>query len=250
MQVKRTVAQRRYGGCATDIVTRSTRAGAGTMWKLRRAEARITATAIVILAVSSPALAGCGGMSFTELPAFPPPPTAAPAWPSGAAPRPAVTYPAQGAASPAPGAGSGGWVFEPTVDIAVSALGYWDDGEDGLRSPHRAAIFDAADGRVVVETTVRAGSPLDRAFRWEPVGPVVLEAGHEYVMAWDTPSPADPEVLDPDDACLALELRYLGCRRAAEGRQLWSCPRSEAGNVVLSGNFKYKPLPEAGSGLR
>lgn len=220
------------------------------MRQLRRAQACAAAAITLILAVSVLALAACGGVSFAEFPAFPPPPTAAPPWPSGARPQPAVTYPVQSATTQGCRAGCDGWVFEPTVDIEVSALGFYDDEGDGLSSPHRAAIFDAVDKRAVVETMISTESALERCFRWERVGPVVLEAGHEYVMAWDTRSPFDPEVLNPEDACLALELRYLGYRETAdEGPQL-GCPAACAKDVSLSGNFKYRPVPDAGSGLQ
>jgi hypothetical protein len=140
-----------------------------------------------------------------------------------------------------------GWRFEPTVDIEVSALGFYDEGRNGLRSPHRAAIFDTADRKVIVETTVQSRSPLDGAFRWEPAGPVVLKAGHKYVMAWDSPSPFDPEVLNPGNASLAPALRYLGYRETTEGGPPWGYPETAVKNVILSGNFKYKPVSAASS---
>jgi hypothetical protein len=133
----------------------------------------------------------------------------------------------------------------PTMDIKVSALGFYDDGQDGLRSPHRVAILDIAHKAVVVETTVRTLSPLDGAFRWEPVAPVVLKAGHEYVMAWDSPAPFDPEVLNPENASLALELLFLGYRRTAQGGTLWGDRKTGVNDVILSGDFKYKPVPAA-----
>lgn len=213
------------------------------MRRPRRVEACSAAgAALLLLIVPALTLAACSGVSC---PVFPPPPTAAPTWPSGAGPAAAITYPAQTATTRSSRAGSYGWLFMPTMDIEVSALGFYDDGQNGLRSPHRAAIFDTVGKTALVEATVGTLSPLDGAFRWESVRPVVLETGHEYVMVWDSPSPTDPEVLDPDNASLALELLYLGNRMTAEGGPPWGFPEAGVKDVILSGNFKYKPVQAA-----
>ena len=209
------------------------------MRRLPRVEACAAAGAALLIVVAALVPAACGGV---PVPAFPEPPTAAPTWPSGASPKPAITYPVQPATTRGFHAGSDGWRFQPTVAIEVSALGFYDDGRDGLRCTHRAAIFDAAARKPVVETAIESQSPLDGAFRWEPVGPVVLKAGHEYVMVWDSPPPFDPGVPNPENASLALEVRYLGYRETASGAPLWCCPEVRAKNVVLSGNFKYRPV--------
>lgn len=208
------------------------------MRHLRRVQACAAAGVALIIVVLALTLAACGGVSFPE-------PTVTPTWPSGASPRPAITYPSQAATTQGFHAGGDGWRFKPTVDIEVSALGFYDEGQDGLRSPHRAAIFDTADKKAVVETTVQTQSPLDGAFRWEPVGPVVLKAGHEYVMVWLTPAPFDPEVLNPKNASLAPELRYLGYKETAEREPGWAYPETGVSNVILSGNFKFRPVPVA-----
>ncbi len=209
------------------------------MGHLRRVEACAAAGAALIIVAVALTLAGCGSLS---VPVFPPPPTSLPPWPSGASPSPAVAYPVQTATIGGTRAGCEGWRFKPTVDIEVSALGFYDDGRDGLRSPHRTAILDAASEKTVVETVVQGGSPLEGAFRWESVGPVVLEAGHEYAMVWDCPAPGDPQVLNPEDASLALELRYLGYGETAKSGPAWGRPETGVENAVLAGNFKYRPV--------
>ena len=210
------------------------------MGHLRRAGTCAAVGAILLLAGLALSLAACGGASR---PQFPLPPTVTPTWPSAASPRPAVAYPVQTATTEGLHVPTAGWEFMPTLDLEVSDLGFYDDGQDGLRCPHHVAIFDAADDSVIVEATVRSDSTLSRAFRWVPVEPAVLKAGHEYVMAWDCPSPVDPGVLNPADASLAPELRYLGYRETAQGGPLWGCPEACAQDAVLSGNFKYRPGP-------
>lgn len=213
------------------------------MGQSRRFEACVAAGAVLLVGVLGSALAACGCMS---IPAFPPPPTVLPTWPSGADPGPAISYPAQTATTEGLQAGSDGWRFKPTVDIEVSALGFYDDGQDGLSSPHRVAILRTADDRAVAETTVQSSSLLDGVFRWEPVGPVVLEAGREYVLVWDSPAPGDPEVVDPKEASLAFEVRCLGCGATAEAGPPWGYHETGVKNVILSGNFKYRPVAPEG----
>lgn len=193
------------------------------------------AGATLIIVVVALTLGACGGYSFAT------PPTATPAWPD-AGPRPAITYPAQSATTKDFIDSSEGWFFEPVTDIQVTALGYYDDGGDGLLHAHRSAIFDGATRQTVVETTIQPQSPLDGLFRWEPVGPVVLKAGHEYVMVSSGEGPFDPEILDPKDASLAPELRYLRYRETQENGPAWGYPVRSVSNVLLSGNFKYKPV--------
>jgi hypothetical protein len=210
------------------------------MRQLRRVNGSVGAGVALLIVVLALTQAACGCVSF---PAFPLPPTALPPWPPGASPSPAITYPAQTATTKGLRAGSEGWSFKPTVDIEVSALGFYDDGRNGLNSPHRAAIFDAAGKKSVVETTIQTLSPLDGAFRWEPVGPLILEAGHAYMVVWDSPTPFDPEVLNPEDASLGIELLYLGYGETAEGAPAWGYPGTGGSHVALAGNFKYRPVP-------
>jgi hypothetical protein len=143
--------------------------------------------------------------------------------------------------------GTGGWYFEPTVDIEVTALGFCDDGQDGLTQAHPVGIFDASDEKLLVEAKVQPDSPLDAGFRWvslEP--PVVLKADREYVMAAYGTSPYDPEVLNPEDALLAPELRYLRYReRWQEQGTGWGYPERISSNTVLTANFKFRPVSVA-----
>ena len=181
-------------------------------------------------------LAACGGHPFSL------PPTARPAWPADASPRPAVTYPAQSATTKDFSDSSEGWSFKPVVDIEVTALGYYDDGQDGLLHAHRSAIFDSATRQAVVEATVQPRSSLDGLFRWEPVGPVILKAGHEYVMMSSGEGPFDPQVLNPKGASLAPELLYLCCRETQANGPTWEYPVRSVSGILLSGNFKFKPV--------
>ena len=188
---------------------------------------------VPLVALALLALAACGGGATTPSPA---PSTA---WTPGASPVPALSIPPQEATTAGFWHTTDGWVFKPTVDIEVTALGFYDDGKNGLVRSHQTAIFDTSDRKATVSATIQPQSPLDGAFRWESVGPVVLRAGHEYVMAWDTPPPFDREVKNPENATIAPELSYLEYREL-EGR--WGYPNGTRPNTFLSGNFKFRPV--------
>ena len=116
-------------------------------------EKRVAGSLVPLALAALPLLAACGGCPFTL------PPTAAPTWPPGASPRPAITYPAQRATTEDCIDSSQGWSFRPVVDIELTALGYYDDGQNGLLHAHRSAVFDSATRQAVVETTIRPRSP-------------------------------------------------------------------------------------------
>lgn len=202
-------------------------------------EKRVAGLLVPLALATLLVLAACDGCPFAL------PPTAAPPWPPGAQPRPALAYPAQSATTNDFIDVSGGWFFQPVVDIKVTALGYYDDGQNGLLHAHRAGIFDGASRQAVVETTIRRRSPLGGRFRWEPVGPVVLKAGHEYVMVSSGEEPFDPQVVDPKNASLSPELLYLGYRETQEDGPGWGYPVRSVGTVLFSGNFKFKPVTAA-----
>jgi hypothetical protein len=207
---------------------------------MRRSPLResFNAAALTVLAVALLALAACG---------MKPSPGPSISWTPGASPVPAISYPPQAGTTGGFIAGTEGWYFEPTVDVEVTALGWWDDGQDGLTQAHPVGIFDASDEKLLVESKVQPDGPLDGGFRWVPLEPpVVLEAGREYVMAAFGKWPFDPEVLNPEDATIAPELSYLRYReRWAEKETGWGYPHRKVGNTLLSANFKFRPLSVA-----
>jgi hypothetical protein len=187
----------------------------------------VRAATFTLAVVALAALAACGGATT-------PSPAPSISWTPGASPISAMSIPAQ----------------QGTTVGFVTALGFYDDGRDGLVGPHRTAIFDTSDKTPIVSATVQPQSALDGAFRWESIEPVVLRAGHAYMMAWETPRPFDPEVLNPRDTSLAPELRYVGYRellaeKETETKSIWGYPYKEVHNVILSGNFKFRPVSVA-----
>jgi hypothetical protein len=101
-----------------------------------------------------------------------------------------------------------GLEFVPWVDIEVTALGYYDEGGDGLVNEHTVGIFEKSNRQLVSDTvTVDGGSTLEGAFRYEEITPVVLKGGTSYVLAGSTHSPYDL-MAGGTDAAWAPELRY------------------------------------------
>jgi hypothetical protein len=154
-------------------------------------------TAVGTTPPASPSTAGASADAFTS--------TA----PSDDGTMMAVSYsePPYPPAGKAIAAGTVGWLFKPTVDIEVTALGCFDADQDGLAHKHRVGIFDAHTGQLVASVTVGRTSALEGAFRWEPLrgkavevdgqlshaSSCILRAGHAYVVG----TRADPGVEEP-----------------------------------------------------
>ncbi|MBM3728705.1 MAG: PEP-CTERM sorting domain-containing protein [Acidobacteria bacterium] len=87
-----------------------------------------------------------------------------------------------------------GWIFTTSSAITVTALGYFDEGRDGLLSSHQVGIFDTA-GNLLVSTTVPAGTAgyLNADWRMDSIAPFLLSAG-TYVIGGANHGSSDPIV--------------------------------------------------------
>jgi hypothetical protein len=92
--------------------------------------------------------------------------------------------------------GTVGYRFTASTDLTVSALGYFDDLEDGLLSSHDVGIFAATSQQLLGSATIAAGSSayLQGGFRWVAISPFTLAPG-DYVIA--ATLPGDPTSFDP-----------------------------------------------------
>ena len=81
-----------------------------------------------------------------------------------------------------------GFEFTAKADLMVTNLGFYDSGQNGLSLSHEVGIFNMA-GVLLTSTTVTkttfsgGGSSLDGFFRYEPITPIQLTAGTNYVIA-------------------------------------------------------------------
>jgi len=69
--------------------------------------------------------------------------------------------------------------------MIVTALGFWDEGADGLAASHDAGIFqDALGGSLLVSTTIPSGTAgnLVGDFRYQPITPVALLPNTYYTV--------------------------------------------------------------------
>jgi hypothetical protein len=117
-----------------------------------------------------------------------------------------------------------GEIFEPTQNIWVDGLGYYDNGTPGnFTSPHPVGIFDAA-GNLLVQTVVTNSSTiLDDVpgtdqydnFLFNLVGPTELFAGDTYVI--EGVSGSDPYTWNDTDFTVYAPLTILGSNYVSNG---------------------------------
>jgi hypothetical protein len=92
--------------------------------------------------------------------------------------------------------GTDAFLFRALEPIRVTALGYFDDRQDGLSLVHPVALYDAASGAQLAESDVGPGAFLDGRFRYNAIAPVDLTTGRLYVIAGFHPG-GGPDDLDP-----------------------------------------------------
>ncbi len=128
-----------------------------------------------------------------------------------------------------------GWSFS-TTGLTVTALGYFDDGQDGLLDAHDVGIF-ASDGTLLVSATVPQGvaGTLNADWRFVAITPFTLDAG-SYVMGGFS-NGYDPIVVAGAAASApAVQLGSLSWYTFAGSL---SFPNF-SGNVYLNPNFEYE----------
>ncbi len=162
----------------------------------------IWAVAMAAFVAIAPALAACGGSD-----------TAPTDLPPRTTPVAAYSFSSQKSVGETDYAReTDGLEFVPWVDVEVTALGYYDEGGDGLVNEHTVGIFEKSNRQLVSDTvTVDGGSTLEGSFRYEAITPVVLKGGTSYVVAGTTKAPYDPMAggAGGTAAAWAPELRYV-----------------------------------------
>jgi hypothetical protein len=164
-------------------------------------------------------------------------------------------------------AGTVGWLFKPTVDIEITALGCFDAYQDGLARRHRVGIFDALTGQLVASVTVGPASALEGVFRWEPLrgkkvevdgqlwhaDSCILRAGRAYAVGVRTNPGVEErgahEILYEEHSGTeewAPEIRYGGLRTNLGSDVAFSAPTNPARLFAMipiawmSPNFKFR----------
>jgi hypothetical protein len=77
-----------------------------------------------------------------------------------------------------------GFKFRVNQPIAITAVGVFDDGNNGLAAPHAVRLWDALRTPIYT-TTVPAGvaAPLTDRFRYVSIAPIVLPVNSEFMIA-------------------------------------------------------------------
>lgn len=81
-----------------------------------------------------------------------------------------------------------GFTFTATQDLALTALGYHDQQQDGLANPHDIGLFSTS-GTLLASATIAAGTgaALIGEYRYVSLGSAfMLQAGMQYVLAAHT----------------------------------------------------------------
>src|SRR5450755_2722444 len=102
-----------------------------------------------------------------------------------AAPIPAVTFAELTGQSLGNGPFTLGWEFTVSQSITVTALGAFDDSQDGLAESHDVGIWDSV-GNLLGSTTVAAGTvdPLVNQFRYSSVSFTLAPGTYEIGALW------------------------------------------------------------------
>lgn len=215
-------------------------------WRAMAAGALLAITVLLVAGV--PVGCGNGGSPTSAIASTATAPTST--WSAGPATKPAVSYPRP------PFGGEMevssftlGWEFRPTVDIAVTDLGYVDPAQDGLVHRHRVGIFDAETDRLIASVNVGPKSPLDGFFRRESLETLaVLRAGHPYLAA--AVFVDGDEVMDGEPVWAP----EVGHSRTSVGKHFVSstpskrlvAPHREAvWEGFMAPNFKFRPASAA-----
>ncbi len=78
-----------------------------------------------------------------------------------------------------------GYSITPNVDVTVTALGFYDSGQDGLTQSHAVGIFDSKQ-TLLVSVLVTPSAPLDHLFRYVSSPATPLKAGQTYYVVATT----------------------------------------------------------------
>lgn len=82
--------------------------------------------------------------------------------------------------------GTSGWTFQPLTNVAVTALGCWEETISGEPAPICVGLW-AADGTLLASNTVSTNSTLTNEFWYEPINPVLLFTNQTYYLGAASP---------------------------------------------------------------
>ena len=142
-----------------------------------------------------------------------------------------------------------GFQFAVVSQIDVTALGFFDIGQDGLGTTHDVGIFRDLDQSLVAFAQVGPSAILDGKWAYTSITPVTLNAGENYRIAAVADSGnIDGYVADATSFFTAPEITFIG-ERFAGGTTLVFPTQDQGGtNGYFTPNFKFGAVavPEGG----
>lgn len=95
---------------------------------------------------------------------------------------PAITF-TGGETTTAFGGRTLGYAFSTNSSIRITALGYWDEGSNGLTDSHEVGIWNSDGSTLLASAVVPSGTGgvLDSGFRFVAITPVILSAGQSFL---------------------------------------------------------------------
>ena len=141
-----------------------------------------------------------------------------------------------------------GWAFTISSPIYVTALGYFDFGNDGLTDSHQVAIWNSTGGSPLLMATVPAGTTgsLVDGSRYIAVTPILLPAG-SYTIGGFSLNFTDSVAIECAIITPAPGITYDGAR-SAQGPSLMFPAGNTQGyqNGDFGPNFQFAvPEPSA-----
>jgi hypothetical protein len=145
-----------------------------------------------------------------------------------------------------------GFEFSVNQSLSVTALGVYDDGQDGLANSAQVGIWDIS-GNLLASVTVPSGTAgtLVGDFRYADISPLTLSPGQDYVVgAYINDTATSFNTLQGgsgfyDPAVNGIEDRF------SNFNSMFSFPDStndHPGGAWLGGNFLFaSPVPEPSS---
>jgi hypothetical protein len=137
-----------------------------------------------------------------------------------------------------------GWEFNTVAPFTVTALGFYDDGQNGLLGSHDVGIYDSA-GNLIVSATVQPSDLLTNWWRFAPIAPTLLPVADGYRIAATTGS--ENYTWNPTGFVVDLNLSFVADRYTSSSSLVFPTDTSGDGTIGWFGpNFMFEaaPIPE------
>ena len=133
-----------------------------------------------------------------------------------------------------------GWQFTTNADISVTALGFFDDAQNGLTEAHDVGIFSAA-GTLLASATVPSGvaAPLVNQFRYVAIAPLLLTSGQTFRIGAVYNSGADLLVITATGLAVDPAITKSPLRFVINSATLADPTQTSAGNGSFGPNFDF-----------